>query len=110
MLAKSIVAAALFLASWAAITRTAPKHRATLSNSFATAFSASLSSFAPDMYLYENLEKHVPIAQTLDAASNLRAQDRMKQLATSPRLIVPGHDPAAFEKFPKVSERVVRIE
>ncbi|MCU1332264.1 MAG: beta-lactamase domain protein [Candidatus Angelobacter sp.] len=63
-----------------------------------------------NMYLYENLEKHVPIAQTLDAASNLRAQDRMKQLATSLRLVVPGHDPAVFEKFPKVSERVVRIE
>ncbi|HXO37958.1 MAG TPA: N-acyl homoserine lactonase family protein [Candidatus Acidoferrum sp.] len=63
-----------------------------------------------NMYLYENLEKHVPIAQTLDPASNLRAQDRMKQLAATPRLIVPGHDPAVFEKFPKVSERVVRIE
>src|SRR5882724_174179 len=63
-----------------------------------------------NMYLYENLQKHVPIAQTLDAASNLRAQDRMRQLAASPRLIVPGHDPAVFEKFPKVSERVVRIE
>ncbi|MFI5105057.1 MAG: hypothetical protein ACHP79_09065, partial [Terriglobales bacterium] len=63
-----------------------------------------------NMYLYENLEKHVPIAQTLDAASNLRAQDRMKQIAGSPRLIVPGHDPAMFERFPKVNERVVRIE
>jgi len=63
-----------------------------------------------NMYLYENLEKHVPIAQTLDAASNLRAQDRMKQLASSPRLIIPGHDPAVFDKFPKVSDRVVRIE
>jgi glyoxylase-like metal-dependent hydrolase (beta-lactamase superfamily II) len=63
-----------------------------------------------NMYLYENLEKHVPIAQTLDAASNLRAQDRMKQLAATPRLIVPGHDPAVFEKFPKASERVVKIE
>ena len=63
-----------------------------------------------NMYLYENLEKHVAIAQTLDAASNLRAQDRMRELAASPRLIVPGHDPAVFEKFPKVSERVVRIE
>jgi glyoxylase-like metal-dependent hydrolase (beta-lactamase superfamily II) len=46
-----------------------------------------------NMYLYENLEKHVPIAATLDAASNLRAQDRMKQLAASPKLIIPGHDP-----------------
>ena len=37
-----------------------------------------------NMYLYENLEKHAPIAQTLDAESNLRAQDRMKQLAADP--------------------------
>jgi glyoxylase-like metal-dependent hydrolase (beta-lactamase superfamily II) len=63
-----------------------------------------------NMYLYENLEKHAPIAQTLDAASNLRAQDRMKQLAASPNLIIPGHDPAVFSKFPKVNERTVRIE
>ena len=63
-----------------------------------------------NMYLYENLDKHVPIAATLDAVSNLRAQDRMKQIAGSPRLIVPGHDPAMFERFTKVNERVVRIE
>src|SRR5215204_5040612 len=53
-----------------------------------------------NMYLYENLEKHLPIAQTLDAASNLRAQERMTTLATEPRLIVPGHDPAVFNRFP----------
>jgi glyoxylase-like metal-dependent hydrolase (beta-lactamase superfamily II) len=63
-----------------------------------------------NMYLYENLEKHAPIAQTLDADSNLRAQDRMKELAAKPGLIIPGHDPAQFEKFPKVSERVVKIQ
>ena len=49
-----------------------------------------------NLYLYENLDKHVPIAQTFDAKSNLAAQDRMKQLATSPRLIIPGHDPEVF--------------
>ncbi len=63
-----------------------------------------------NMYLYENLDKHVPIAQTLDAASNLRAQDRMKQLAAKPNLIIPGHDPAEFERFPRVNDRAVRIE
>jgi glyoxylase-like metal-dependent hydrolase (beta-lactamase superfamily II) len=63
-----------------------------------------------NMYLYENLEKHAPIAQTLDADSNLRAQDRMKQLAAKPAFIIPGHDPAEFERFPKVSQRVVKIE
>jgi glyoxylase-like metal-dependent hydrolase (beta-lactamase superfamily II) len=63
-----------------------------------------------NMYMYENMEKHVPIAATLDADSNLRAQDRMKQIAASPKLVIPGHDPAMFERFPKVAERVVRIE
>ena len=63
-----------------------------------------------NMYLYENLDKHLPIATTLDADSNLRAQDRMKQIAASLDLIIPGHDPAVFERFPKVAERVVRIE
>ncbi len=63
-----------------------------------------------NMYLYENLEKHVPIATTLDAASNLRAQDRMKQLAASPSLIVPGHDPAVMEKFPAVAPAIVKIQ
>ncbi len=63
-----------------------------------------------NMYLYENQEKHVPIAQTLDAASNLRAQDRMKQLAAKPELVVPGHDPVVMQKFPKAGERAVRID
>jgi glyoxylase-like metal-dependent hydrolase (beta-lactamase superfamily II) len=63
-----------------------------------------------NMYLYENLEKHVPIAASLDFDSNLRAQDRMKQLAASPRLIIPGHDPAVFTRFPQKSKDVVRIE
>src|SRR5260370_145321 len=63
-----------------------------------------------NVYLYENLEKHVPIAASLDTDANLRAQDRMRQLAGSPKLIIPGHDPAVFERFPKVSDRVVKIE
>ena len=63
-----------------------------------------------NMYLYENLATHKPIAQTLDAASNLRAQDRMKTIASDPRLIVPGHDPAIFTKFPKPGNGVAKIE
>ena len=62
-----------------------------------------------NMYLYENLEKHVPIAATLDAASNLRAQERMKQLAANPRLVIPGHDPAVFAKFPNPQPGVAKI-
>jgi glyoxylase-like metal-dependent hydrolase (beta-lactamase superfamily II) len=63
-----------------------------------------------NMYLYENLEKHAAIAQTLDAAANLRAQDRMKNLASRSDLIVPGHDPAQLRRFPRVAQGVVRID
>lgn len=62
-----------------------------------------------NVYLYENLEKHVPIAQTLDAGSNLKAQDRIRTLASNPKLIVPGHEPAVFERFERVADGIVRI-
>jgi glyoxylase-like metal-dependent hydrolase (beta-lactamase superfamily II) len=61
-------------------------------------------------YLYENLERHLAIAQTLDAASNLAAQDRMLKLAAAPRLVIPGHDPTVFERFPVVKPGIARID
>ena len=63
-----------------------------------------------NVYLYENLEKHAAIAQTLDAVSNLKAQDRIRALASKPGLIVPGHDPAVFERFTAVAPGIVRIQ
>ena len=51
----------------------------------------------------------VPIAQTLDAASNLKAQERIRKLASDPSLIVPGHDPAIFERYPKTADGIVRV-
>jgi glyoxylase-like metal-dependent hydrolase (beta-lactamase superfamily II) len=61
-------------------------------------------------YLYENLEQHRPITQSLDTLSNLRAQERMRRLASNPRLIVPGHDVEVFVRFPKPGNGVARIE
>jgi len=63
-----------------------------------------------NLYLYENLENRLPIAQTLDRESNLQAQARMRELATDPRLIVPGHDPEVFTRFPSPGSGVARIE
>jgi glyoxylase-like metal-dependent hydrolase (beta-lactamase superfamily II) len=63
-----------------------------------------------NVYLNENLEKHVPIAATLDAASNLKAQDRMKLMAASPKLIITGHDPAVMKNFPATAPGVVKIQ
>jgi glyoxylase-like metal-dependent hydrolase (beta-lactamase superfamily II) len=60
-------------------------------------------------YLYENLEKRLAIAQTLDAASNLAAQARMLEIAGSPQRVIPGHDPAVFERFPMPGKGVALI-
>lgn len=63
-----------------------------------------------NLYLYENLDKHLPIAQTFDEQSNLRAQNRMKELVSDSRFIVPGHDPAVMTRFPAVAPNIVLIE
>jgi len=63
-----------------------------------------------NVYLYENLDRHAAIAQTLDAVSNLAAQDRMKTIASAPRLIVPGHDPAVFRRFRRAAAGAVKLE
>ena len=62
-----------------------------------------------NLYLYENLEKQLPIAATVDTASNLRAQARMKQIAARPDFIIPGHDPAVFSRFPNPTPGVAKI-
>ena len=88
---------------------TGGKH--TFASQFATATtSAGTVVLASDnAYLYENFAKHVPIAQTLDSASNLRTQTRMLSLASDPRLIVPGHDPEVFVRFPTPGNGVALI-
>jgi len=63
-----------------------------------------------NVYMYENLDKRVAIAATFDADSNLKAQARMLQLAARPELIVPGHDPQVFVRFPKPGNGVAKIE
>lgn len=63
-----------------------------------------------NVYMYENLDKHVPIAASLDPKSNLAAQDRMRTLAAKPEFIIPGHDPAIFDRFPSVGPGVVKID
>jgi glyoxylase-like metal-dependent hydrolase (beta-lactamase superfamily II) len=63
-----------------------------------------------NLYLYENLDRRRPIAQTLDSLSNLRAHERMTRLASTRRLIVPGHDPAVFARFPTPGNGVARIQ
>lgn len=62
-----------------------------------------------NIYLYENLERHLPLSLTLDPDADLRVQERVQRLASSPRLIVPGHDPAVFDRFPQPGGGVALI-
>ena len=62
-----------------------------------------------NVYLYENIDRHVAITATLDAESNLRAQDRMKQLVTDPKFIIPGHDALVMTRFPQPIPGVAEI-
>ena len=88
---------------------TGGKH--TFASQFATVHIAggTVVVASDNMYLYENLARHVPIAQTLDSASNLRTQTRMTTLASEQRFIVPGHDPDVFVRFPTPGNGVARI-
>ena len=66
-----------------------------------------------NMYMFENLAKHEPIGATFspaDSVSNLQAQDRMRHIASIPGLIIPGHDPQIFVRFPAPGNGVAKIE
>ena len=61
-------------------------------------------------YLYENLRSKRASAtfDRADEAANLAAQQRMILLAGALERVVPGHDPAQFERFPATG-RVAKI-
>ncbi|HWZ60512.1 MAG TPA: N-acyl homoserine lactonase family protein [Gemmatimonadaceae bacterium] len=64
-------------------------------------------------YLYANLATHTAVGATFspgDTTMNRKAQERMERIATSPRLIVPGHDPDIFIRFPAPGNGVARIQ
>ena len=60
-------------------------------------------------YLYKNIESGLPIAQTLDPASNVAAQKRMVALAGNANRVIPGHDPAVFTRFKLLTPNVARL-
>lgn len=61
-------------------------------------------------YLYRNLTDHAASATFSDAdhPANIAAQSRMISLAGSADRVVPGHDPAIFQRYP-TKDRVARI-
>jgi glyoxylase-like metal-dependent hydrolase (beta-lactamase superfamily II) len=64
-----------------------------------------------NVYFYRNLAEHKASATFSDAdhAGNIKAQERMIELAGSVERIVPGHDALQFQKFP-TEGRVAKIK
>ena len=60
-------------------------------------------------WFYYNLINELPIPLTFDQRGYRNNLIRMKTLVKETDLIIPGHDPLVFSKFPKVAEDVVRI-
>jgi glyoxylase-like metal-dependent hydrolase (beta-lactamase superfamily II) len=65
-----------------------------------------------NIWIYYNLDHLVSIPgyATFDPPGYVSAMKRMKVMASDIRLIVPGHDPEVFSRFPKRSENVVQIK
>jgi glyoxylase-like metal-dependent hydrolase (beta-lactamase superfamily II) len=64
------------------------------------------------VWFYPNLKNLLPIPTTYchDPKAYVNAMKRMKTLIQDQDLIIPGHDNLVFSKFPKVTDRIVRID
>jgi len=62
-------------------------------------------------YLYRNLDTHAASAtfSEADRPANIKAQERMVQLAGAKERVVPGHDALQFERFPTTG-RIAKIK
>ncbi|MCU1526561.1 MAG: N-acyl homoserine lactonase family protein [Frondihabitans sp.] len=57
---------------------------------------------ADGAHFYANYEQEAPFAVFTDLRLMYRSYQTMKDLVNDPTLIVPGHDPLVFERFPTV--------
>jgi glyoxylase-like metal-dependent hydrolase (beta-lactamase superfamily II) len=61
-------------------------------------------------WFYYNLESGLPIPIGMDQKAYAANLKRMNKMVKDVDLIVPGHDPLVFTRFPKVADDVVRIK
>jgi glyoxylase-like metal-dependent hydrolase (beta-lactamase superfamily II) len=61
-------------------------------------------------WFYYNLTSSLPIPITLDSNAYTANLKRMKSMVTNIDMVIPGHDPLLFNKFPKVANDVVKIK
>lgn len=61
-------------------------------------------------HFYENFEAEKPFPIVVDVAEMLEGFATIKRLASSPGLIVPGHDPLVRDRFPQEAPEVWRLD
>jgi glyoxylase-like metal-dependent hydrolase (beta-lactamase superfamily II) len=60
-------------------------------------------------HYYHNIEKNIPFRVLHDLPSMYDAFQRIRDLASKPELIVPGHDPLVLERLRPVTEGIVSL-
>lgn len=60
-------------------------------------------------HYYRNLEQSLPFPTLHDLPGIYRGFQRIRELADSPELIVPGHDPLVLERLETVAAGIVRL-
>ncbi|MEM7440044.1 MAG: N-acyl homoserine lactonase family protein [Pseudomonadota bacterium] len=62
-------------------------------------------------HYYENISARKPFPIVVDLQDMLDGFDRLEQLASDPKLIIPGHDPLVRQRFPSVlSDHIYRLD
>jgi glyoxylase-like metal-dependent hydrolase (beta-lactamase superfamily II) len=55
-------------------------------------------------HFYENFEQRKPFPLVVDVEATLKSYDLLQRLATSPKHVVPGHDPLVLQRYPAFSK------
>lgn len=62
-------------------------------------------------HYYENFQRRMPFPIVVDMQSMLDGFTRLRQLASRPDLIIPGHDPLVRERFPQdIAPHITRLD
>lgn len=60
-------------------------------------------------HYYRNFEERIPFNTLHDIPGTYAAFDRLRELASAPELILPGHDPLVLERLQPVKDGIVEL-
>ena len=61
------------------------------------------------IWFYYNLDHLLSNTLVIDSEAFVKNLQRLKTLVPDPDLIIPGHDAIVFSKFPKITDRIIKI-